>query len=434
MPQNLPLDTTVRYCLYARKSSESEERQALSIDSQINEMNKLIERENLLIAATKSESHSAKQSGQREVFNQMIKDINHGKYNAILTWAPDRLSRNAGDLGQLVDLMDKGLLVSIKTFNQTFTNSPNDKFLLMILCSQAKLENDNRSINVKRGMRARVEMGLRPGLAPLGYINSNNKDELCVVYPDPERAAVVRQMFEKVGQEEWSGYQVLHWLKDIGFKSRGGKYLVIARIYDILRSPFYCGRFEYPKGSGRWYQGKHKPLISQELFDRVQRQLSLRSYQRKSSVKGYAFLRLMRCGHCGSGITAEEKFKFLKNGDKTRYVYYMCTRGKNRRCPALYINEKDLLSQLDKIIDEVDIDLIGMREKMDRDIFRYHDIRRVIFGIPFPEQTSEVKEFHIRAYAKMILKEGGFDERREILQNLKSKLIIKDKKMYLDKS
>ena len=110
----------------------------------------LAEREHLHIAEIKRESHSSKEVGQRPVYNELISEIRQGKFNGILTWAPDRLSRNAGDLGSAVDLMDQGLLHEIRTYGQRFTNNPNEKFLLMILCSQAKLENDNRSINVIR--------------------------------------------------------------------------------------------------------------------------------------------------------------------------------------------------------------------------------------------------------------------------------------------
>lgn len=155
----------VRYCLYARKSTESDEKQALSIDSQVKEMLQIADRENLNVVDIRRESHSAKDSGQRPVFKEILEDIRRGRYTGILTWAPDRLSRNAGDLGSLVDLMDQKLLHEIRTYGQHFTNSPNEKFLLMILCSQAKLENDNKSINVKRGLRTRVEMGLWPAPA-----------------------------------------------------------------------------------------------------------------------------------------------------------------------------------------------------------------------------------------------------------------------------
>ncbi len=129
---NKPLPD-IRYCLYARKSMEDEERQALSIDSQLKEMKQIAERDNLHIATVRKEAHSAKNSGQRPVFNQMIEELRAGKYNAILTWNPDRLSRNAGDLGVLVDLMENHLLVEIRTYNQKFSNSPNEKFLVRII-------------------------------------------------------------------------------------------------------------------------------------------------------------------------------------------------------------------------------------------------------------------------------------------------------------
>lgn len=193
----------LKYCLYARKSSESDERQAMSIDSQLNEMRSLAANEGLNVVCELQESHSAKDSGQRPAYNQMLKAITEGQYNAVLTWAPDRLSRNAGDLGAIVDLMDNHQLLHIRTYSQTFTNSPNEKFLLMILCSQAKLENDNKSINVKRGIRTKCEMGWRPGVAPLGYIN-RSFGGVSDIIPDPERAEAITEMYEGCFGLEWA--------------------------------------------------------------------------------------------------------------------------------------------------------------------------------------------------------------------------------------
>lgn len=157
--QIMPPILSVEYCLYARKSSEDDKRQAMSIDSQIKEMTDLASREGFIIKEIRRESHSAKESGQRPVFKKLLEDILDGMFTGILSWAPDRLSRNAGDLGMVVDLMDQGKLQQIKTFSQSFSNNPNEKFLLMILCSQAKLENDQKGINVKRGIRAKYNMG-----------------------------------------------------------------------------------------------------------------------------------------------------------------------------------------------------------------------------------------------------------------------------------
>ncbi len=130
--------------------------------------------------------------------NQLTADVRSGVFQVILSWAPDRLSRNAGDLGSILDLMDNGYLREIRTHRQIFTNSLNDKVLLMILCSQAKLENDNRDINVKRGMKAKCELGYRPSLTPFGYLNDKliNKGQK-KIYHDPERAPIVKKMFEK---------------------------------------------------------------------------------------------------------------------------------------------------------------------------------------------------------------------------------------------
>ena len=235
----------IRYCLYARKSTESEERQILSIDSQVKEMLQIAEREGLEIAEIRRESHSAKTVGERPVFNEIINDIRSGKFNGILTWAPDRLSRNAGDLGKLVDFMDEKLLLEIRTFGQRFSNSPNEKFLLMILGSQAKLENDNRGVNVKRGLRTRCEMGLRPGVAPTGYLNEKRTDRKCHAIVDAERAPIIKKMFEKVANEKWSGRKLYHWLKfEINFKTRGNKNLSLSNVYLILQNHFYYGVFE----------------------------------------------------------------------------------------------------------------------------------------------------------------------------------------------
>ena len=277
----------IRYCLYSRKSTESEERQVLSIDSQIKEMLQLAEKEGLEIVSMKRESHSAKETGTRPIFNEIVEEIKQGKYDGILTWAPDRISRNAGDLGKIVDLMDSGLLQEIRTYGQTFTNSPNEKFLLMILGSQAKLENDQKGVNVKRGLRARVEMGLWPGVAPIGYLNQKALDKKCQVIIDPDRSPIIKKIYEKVAYEEWSGRKIYHWLRfELNFKSVGNHNLSLSNIYRLLQNPFYYGTFEYPKESGNWYKGKHTPVVDKEVFDKVQERLKRDNIVRQSKDIG----------------------------------------------------------------------------------------------------------------------------------------------------
>jgi len=424
----------IKYCLYARKSTESDELQALSIDSQINEMQRVAERENLNVVEIKKESHSAKASGQRPVFNQIIADLKSGKFNALLTWAPDRLSRNAGDLGSLVDFMDQNLLVEIRTFNQKFTNLPNEKFMLMILCSQAKLENDNKSVNVKRGMRARVEMGLWPAIAPTGYLSEKRTDHKCEVIVDPDRAPIIKQMFEKVGNEQASGHTLYLWLtRDLNFKTKNNKNVSLSNIYTLLRNHFYYGILEYPKLSGNFYPGKHKPLITKELFDKVQKQLN-KERDIKMIDREFAFTKLMKCGLCGSGISACEKFKNLKDGTVNRYVYYGCTRSKDLTCKSGYIREEGLITQLVEMVDQLSLNEIGMRHKLEQEIERYHKFKNNIFGIEKPKNELKAKkEINLREYAKYILKEGSTSEKRELMSCLKSRLVLAEKKLTLEK-
>ncbi len=421
---------TTRYALYARKSSESEERQALSIDSQIKEMYKIAERDKLSVATVLTESHSAKDSGQRPVFNKMILDIREGLFNSILTWAPDRLSRNAGDLGQLVDLMDKKALHEIRTFGQIFSNSPNEKFLLMILCSQAKLENDNRGINVKRGLRAAAERGYRPGVAIVGYLNSYRTDRPGEVLVDGLRASIVKQMFEKT-LEGWSHRKIVQWLRDINFTTKKGTYLYLSTVQDMLNNSFYYGDFEYPRGSGAWHKGKHEPIITRELFNKVQKQLALRRYDRKVGKKSFAYTRLMRCGHCGSGVSAQEKFKKLKDESIARYVYYGCNRSRGLYCKSMYLREELLIKQLANIIDHLSLDELGIREQLEREterLFRFHND---VMGLPNSE-SQENKDVNIKTYAKYLLNTGTIEEKRRLLCNLKSRLILKNRVIYLD--
>ena len=419
----------VKYVLYARKSTESEERQILSIDSQVKEMLQIAEREGLDIKEIRRESHSAKSTGQREVFNEIINDIRTGKFNGIMTWAPDRLSRNAGDLGKLVDLMDEKLLIEIRTFGQRFTDSPSEKFLLMILGSQAKLENDNRGVNVRRGLRTRCEMGLRPGLAPTGYFNENRTDRKCHAIIDPERAPIIKQVFEKVGDEHWSGRKIYHWLKfDLNFKTKGNKNLSLSNIYTILQNPFYYGTFEYPGKSGMWYTGTHEPIILKELYDRVRDQLK-RDRIVRSEIKEFAFTKRITCGACGSGVTAEEKYKQLKDGTTARYVYYGCTRGKDRNCKAGYMREEDLMEQLIKVMDQIDINEIGVQYKFEEEVARFAKFQRSFFE---NKEAKAEKQIDLRGYAKYLLKEGSVIEKRELLSCIKSRLILTQKVITLE--
>ena len=348
----------MKYCLYARKSSEQDERQALSIESQIKEMVEMAMRDGLTVSEIKQESHSAKDSGQRPIFNELIADVTNGKYDGIIAWDPSRISRNAGDLGRVVDLMDARVLKEIRTHGQRFTNSPNEKFLLMILCSQAKLENDHKGENVKRGLRAKCASGWRPGMPPLGYDYDPNckKGEKKIII-DPDRAPIMKQMFEKVQA-------------------------------CLVYSP-----------------------------------------RLRPGTKEFNFVKIFKCGKCGSGVTASEKFKRLKNGGVNKYIYYHCMKFRDRYCHEKYIREDNLIGLLLQLFDNIPINKIRISEKLNQEVERHRKFVNGILGQEMAEtQTNQV---NIRNYAKYLLQEGTRDEKREIMGCLNATIFIKDSKIYI---
>ncbi len=412
----------IKYCLYARKSSEQDERQAMSIDSQLKEMMATAERDRLNVVETKQESYSAKQSGNRPVFNELLEDLRSGKYNGILTWAPDRLSRNAGDLGSLVDLMDSGKLEQIRTFGQSFSNTPNEKFLLMILCSQAKLENDNRGVNVKRGIRAKCEMGWRPCMPPLGYFTrgaaGNGKD----VIVDEGRAPYIRQIFD-MSAEGKSGRHIKQWLIENKVTTRTGKTIPLSMIYKILKNTFYYGEFEYPTGSGNWYHGKHEPLINKGQFEKVQKALTVPP-KSKWGAKPFPYKQFLKCYTCGSSVVGEEKIKRLKSGVISKFTYYHCSRQVDHNCRESFAKEADIEAGLISISHELNFDRMSVEPSL-------LSAQNKFFAIMTSAQDNYDRGNIARDYIKYVVQNGTNFEKTRLVRNLSLNLRLHNRMIVL---
>ncbi len=346
----------IRYGTYARKSSESEEKQVLSIESQQEGLQLLIKREGLEIVKSLEESHSAKKRGERPIFNEMVRDIEKGLFNGILLWNVNRLSRNAGDTGIIIDLLDSGLLEEVRCPEQVFRNTPSDKFLLNLFCSQAKLENDNKSIDVARGLGKKARLGWFPGKAPLGYLHDPTKEKGDKeVINDPRRFDTVRKALKGIASGKYTvpqAYKIA--TQEWGLTNRNGGRLSISNWYAMLNHPLYYGEFEFPRGSGQWYKGKHRPMITQTEFLKIQAYLGRKGTTRpKTYIFSYAGL--FQCGSCGAGITAENKTKRNLNGNVHFYVYYHCTKKKNPDCTEKVVEEKELEKQIKEKIYTIDI-------------------------------------------------------------------------------
>jgi DNA invertase Pin-like site-specific DNA recombinase len=425
----------LRYVLYARKSSESDERQAMSIDGQLMEMKQKAKREKINIVETITESHSAKETGQRPQFNNLLDNIYKGKYNAIITWAPDRLSRNAGDLGRIVDLMDQGKLELINCHSQTFSNNPNEKFLLMILCSQAKLENDNRGINVKRGQRNKCMTGIRPGPAPIGYVNILKANRISSVQFDKERAPIIKEMFERVGYEGHSGRMIKRWLDGINFKTPRDCNMSLGRVFATLKNPFYYGEFKF---GGKWYKGSYQPLVSRKLFDKVQVQLE--TYPKRWNKQVFPFKKICTCANCGSGVTAEIRYRVLKSTKVNTHIYYHCCKSKDMDCREPYITEQELISQLISFLPQMKLDKRYLLRELNDEIKRVSNMKKLIEDDDYngkeltPHQGNEkikTTDKMIKNYLLHILQFGTPQERVRILRGIKSRFELSNRRLII---
>ena len=152
----------------------------------------------------------------------------------------------------------------------------------------------------------------------------------------------------------------------------------------------------------------------------------------KTENKEFAFTKLMTCTLCGSGITADEKFKKQKNGNVHRYVYYGCCRFKDKDCKSGYMREEEMIEQLAELMDTIDLDEISIKEKIKDEIERNKNFQMGLLGIK--EKTIKVADIDIRNYAKYILRDGTMVQKRELLSCLRSKITIaRNFKLFRDK-
>ncbi len=325
------------FFLYARKSTDVEDKQILSIDGQLAELRAFAAGEHLAIIAELIEKRSAKTPG-RPVFNDMLARIEAGEAVGIIAWHPDRLARNSVDGGRIIYLLDTDKILSLRFPTFRFEPDPQGKFMLSIMFGQSKYYVDSLSENTKRGLREKIRRGEYPGKAPFGYLNDYRTKRIIV---DRERAPLVRHAFEQYA----SGTVILDDLRKFfmanGVCTKNGKMFGRTFVSDLLSNPIHYGHFRY---DGEVYEGSHESIIPKELFDRVQAVFNRRwrysPSEKQAPQKPY--LGLLRCAECGSAITGE-----VQKG----HTYYRCTKkDKSRPCKQPYIREEALDAEVTALL------------------------------------------------------------------------------------
>jgi DNA invertase Pin-like site-specific DNA recombinase len=334
------------YFLYARKSTDVEDKQVRSIDDQLAVLRALAKTEGLHIIEEFVEKQSAKIPG-RPVFNEMIARIEKGEARGIICWKLDRLARNPVDGGLISWMIQRGIIQHIQTHDRSYL--PTDNIVMMsVEFGMANQYIIDLSSNTKRGLYEKAKRGEYPGLAPMGYLN-DLRTRLVIV--NRKIARIVKRAFELYAEGNQGLQDIANFFASEGIKTKNGKPIKRDKISYILSNPFYIGLFRY---GGELHEGKHEPIISKQLFDKVQDVLKARGTRPKHSVNDpEALCGLIRCGSCGMMITAEKKIKHQKNGNVHEYTYYRCThKSKIIKCTEPAIREEELDRQLSTILKE----------------------------------------------------------------------------------
>jgi site-specific DNA recombinase len=300
----------MKYILYCRKSTDTDDKQVLSLDSQETELKQLASQLGLTITKTLRESQSAKEPG-RPLFNSMLDEIATGKADGIICWKIDRLTRNPVDGGRIQWLLQQNKIKSIATPGRMY--DPRDNVLLMSI-EQAMATQYIRDLsdNVKRGNRTKLEQGGWPNRAPFGYKNEKGTKTLVV---DKKQAKLVTRVFALYSTGTYSVNQLRKVLTAEGFRTNSGTSVGKSLIERIIKNPFYSGVM---LSHGTYYEGKHVPIVSRELYELAQNVL-LGTSRPKATKHFYPLRGTLLCGNCSCMYTANTK---------KGHIYYYCTNGK----------------------------------------------------------------------------------------------------------
>lgn len=339
------MKTNITYAIYARKSSESEERQVQSIQGQLDDLVKISKDIGVTVPSEYifKESKSAKDPDNRPEFQKVLQLIDGGQVDGLIVWQMDRLFRNPVDGGRIQWLLQQGKLKSIQTVGKEYIPEDNS-LLLSVESGMATQYVRDLSKKVHRGLNDKFKKGMHHGVAPHGYLNTKMQERgENNIYPDPERFDVVQRAWKLFLTGAYSAPEIQEKMNnEWGFLTRkrkktGGRPMSYSGIYKMLSNIIYAG---YVVRNGETVKGVHKPMVSLEDFDKAQFLLGRKGKPRTERHE-YAYTGLMKC-ECGGFVSATTKHKLLKStGEYKKYVLYYCTSCKPRWHMNLDLVEKE---------------------------------------------------------------------------------------------
>jgi site-specific DNA recombinase len=335
-----------RTVIYARKSTESDDRQAASIESQLHWAVKRCAELGLRDPLILTESQSAKIPGRPE-FGRMVGLIEKGEVDTVVCWKADRLSRNARDGGTVLWLLESRKVTQIITSDRTYTADSDSLFMLALELGMSAKYSQDLSKNIRRGIEAKLRRGEWSFFAPLGYKNVRLTADRTTLAVDEEIAPYVQRLYELASTGSYSLSDLVRLTRDEwklripqrrpNSTRRGISHTTVDH---VLRNPFYYGKLVV---KGEVYQGAHVPLVSKETFDLVQLAMKRRA-KAAPRTKGNAYTLggLLWCGLCGRRLSGYRKRK--KNGQE--YVYYVCSNKIRGKCSQPLVHESRVFHDL----------------------------------------------------------------------------------------
>lgn len=356
--------------IYARVSSKEQAAEGFSIPAQLRVLREYASKQGLAVVREFVEAETAKCAGRAE-FRAMVDFLRarHKTCRVLLVEKTDRLHRNLRDWVTIDELVEElGVEVHLVKEGGVLAKESRSSEKLMhgIRAVLAKNYIDNLGEEASKGMLQKAEQGTWPSQAPFGYLNVSVGEKRTIEF-DPERAGLLRNVFEWYAEGYRSLDEVTQVAAGEGLTTRRGQPPTKSTIERVLKNPFYIGQFRW---KGRVFRGDHPPLVSVELFQRVQHAFRHANHPGHQERRTFAYTGLIKCARCGCAITAE-----LHKG---KYTYYHCTRRRGP-CDVRAVREERLEELLGEVVQRIQIDdqtiewVIRSLRDSHRDEAAYHD-------------------------------------------------------------
>lgn len=321
----------LKYVLYARKSTDDPQRQLRTIEDQIDECKLMAERLGIRIVKTVTEKKSAKVPGRRPEFAAVLQDIRTKKYDAIIAWNPDRLARNMKEGGEVIDMVDEGLIKDLKFVTHHFTSDANGKMLLGMAFVLSKQYSDKLSQDVTRGVRRGLNEGKSSGTYKHGYIRGEDG----IYRPDGNNFELMCKAWQ-LRKEGVSLEAIAHYMNEHGYrriykdkaKKAGQEVLMSDKILSgrVFIDLFYYGilvqkgkQIVLPEVPGYNFQ----PATDEETYNYVQSLTGRRTRTEKPRATFKPLVGMVVCGYCNKRMVPQTPTSGRKS-EKVKILSYRC--------------------------------------------------------------------------------------------------------------